>query len=73
MVAISPVPPSNVNLLIIQENGIPLSGMLIFLMMEVCFSWAKDNKAKLYIENQLISELDHFKGVTTPLKSLLKR
>ena len=71
--ALSPKPPSNAKpsdfagkwYTFEWEKVFPYEG-------EYIFRGAKDNKAKLYVDNQFISELDHFRGGVNPIKKTLK-
>jgi hypothetical protein len=67
--AISPKPPSNV-------RGSDYAGTLFTFEWNVVFPvtgdyifrGAKDNDAKLYVDNQFISNLDGFRGAINPIK-----
>ena len=71
--AISPKPKSNasgsdfagVPYSFVWEEEFPYDG-------EYVFRGAKDNKAEFYLDGVFVSKLDHFKGVTNPIKKTLK-
>ena len=72
--AISPVPPSNAKgsdfsnrwYTFEWDVDVPYDG-------EYIFRGAKDNRAKLYIENEFVSNLSGFKGSISPVKKSLKK
>ena len=72
--AISPKPPSNVKPSDFAGHWFTFEWNLDFPYDgEYIFRGAKDNKAKLYIENQPVDfELSHFKGATSTFKKTLK-
>ena len=71
--AISPKPPSNVKgsdfagrwYTFEWDLDVPFDG-------EYKFRGTRDNRGKLYINNEFISDLDNFKGAVTPIKKNLK-
>ncbi len=71
--AISPVPPSNAKpsdhagkwYTFEWNQEFPYDG-------EYTFRGAKDNRAKFYLDNQFISDLDNYTGKLTPIKKTIK-